>query len=390
MNGRDANWGANSTRGRAASHDRAVELRDRDAELLEELLAGSHRALARVITKIEERTPGYRGIVSTLYDHAGDAAVIGVTGAPGAGKSTLVDKLAAAYRERGDTVGVVAVDPSSPYTGGAVLGDRIRMASNVGDMDVFFRSMSARGQLGGLSTATADAVTALDAFGKDVVMIETVGAGQSEVDVVRTADTVAVLVQPESGDDVQTLKAGILEIGDVFVVNKADMDGAERTLAELEEMVHRREGPTAGLDAGHHGVGVPNDPNDDGSEGEEDDERDASVDDAVDAWTPAVLATVAETGDGIDELIGAFDAHGEFLRESGELSETRRRRYAEEIRTLVRADVGALASEAIERRGGIEALAARVEHKEADPYGLAAEIVDPIAACLEDLEPGDT
>ncbi|WP_281194517.1 methylmalonyl Co-A mutase-associated GTPase MeaB [Halorubrum sp. F4] len=391
MNGRDTNWGANSTRERAASHDRAVELRDRDAELLEELLAGNHRALARVITKIEERTPGYRGIVSTLYDHAGDAAVIGVTGAPGAGKSTLVDKLAAAYRERGDTVGVVAVDPSSPYTGGAVLGDRIRMASNVGDMDVFFRSMSARGQLGGLSTATADAVTALDAFGKDVVMIETVGAGQSEVDVVRTADTVAVLVQPESGDDVQTLKAGILEIGDVFVVNKADMDGAERTLAELEEMVHRREGPTAGLDAGHHGVGVPNHPNDDGSEGEADDERDASVDDAVDAWTPAVLATVAEAGDGIDELIGAFDAHGEFLRESGELSETRRRRYAEEIRTLVRADVGAIASQAIERHGGIEALAARVEHKEADPYGLAAEIVDPIAACVEDCdEPGES
>ena len=415
MNGRDADDGRDvndgrdpngrgdtardrvASRERATSRERAVELRDRDAELIEELLAGSHRALARVITKIEDRTPGYRGIVSRLYDHAGDAAVVGVTGAPGAGKSTLVDKLASAYRERGDTVGVVAVDPSSPYTGGAVLGDRIRMGSNVGDMDVFFRSMSARGRLGGLSTATADAVTALDAFGKDVVVIETVGAGQSEVDVVRTADTVAVLVQPGSGDDVQTLKAGILEIGDVFVVNKADMDGAERTLAELEEMVHRREGSTAGLDAGHHGVEVPNH-SDDGGESEvgetgdgEAGGSDASTDDVGEAWTPDVLSTVAETAEGVDELIAAFDAHGEYLRESGELSRTRRRRYADEIRTLVRADVGALATEAIERRGGIEALAERVERKEADPYRLAAEIVDPIAACVEDHdEPGES
>src|SRR6056297_2761785 len=214
------------------------------SDLVAELLAGKHRALARVITKIENHEPGYRELVSQLHAHTGNADVIGITGSPGSGKSTLVDKLAATYREQGLTVGVIAIDPSSPFTGGAVLGDRIRMGSNVGDMDVFFRSMSARGQLGGLSTATADAVKALDAFGKDVVVLETVGAGQNEVDVVRTADTVAVLVQPGSGDDVQTLKAGILEIGDVFVVNKADMDGAERTLAELEEMVHRRDGGT--------------------------------------------------------------------------------------------------------------------------------------------------
>ncbi|MFB6175685.1 MAG: ArgK/MeaB family GTPase, partial [Halobaculum sp.] len=165
------------------------------AELIAELLEGRHRALARVITKIENRAPGYREIVSQLHEHTGSASVVGITGSPGAGKSTLVDKLAKAYRDRGETVGVIAVDPSSPYTGGAVLGDRIRMASNVGDMDVFFRSMSARGSLGGLSTATSDAVKALDAFGKDRIIIETVGAGQNEVDIVKTADTVCVLVQ---------------------------------------------------------------------------------------------------------------------------------------------------------------------------------------------------
>src|SRR6056297_245295 len=252
-----------------------------ERDLVEDLLGGSHRALARVITKIENRSPGYRDIVSALHDHAGTAEVIGVTGSPGAGKSTLVDKVVKQYRDRGETVGVIAVDPSSPYTGGAVLGDRIRMASNVGDMDVFFRSMSARGSLGGLSTATADAVKALDAFGKDVVVVETVGAGQSEVDIVRTADTVAVLVQPGSGDDVQMLKAGILEIGDVFVVNKADMDGAATTVTDLREMLHLRDGSTAGA-AGHHGLGATVN----GRDGDDEDEDE-------DAWDPRVVETVA-------------------------------------------------------------------------------------------------
>jgi LAO/AO transport system ATPase len=234
----------------------AVESDTEIAELVTALLDGQHRALARAISKIEDREPGYRDLVSRLYEYTGTATTIGVTGSPGAGKSTLVDKLAATYRDRGETVGVIAVDPSSPYTGGAVLGDRIRMGSNVGDMDVFFRSMSARGQLGGLATATADAIRALDAFGKDRIIIETVGAGQNEIDVVRAADTVAVLVQPGSGDDVQTLKAGILEIGDVFVVNKADMDGANRTTTELEEMIHLDDNSSAQLTTGHHGSGT--------------------------------------------------------------------------------------------------------------------------------------
>ncbi|MFC7136415.1 methylmalonyl Co-A mutase-associated GTPase MeaB [Halobaculum litoreum] len=344
-----------------------------EPDLVAELLDGKHRALARVITKIENRSPGYRDIVSRLHAHTGTADVIGITGSPGAGKSTLVDKLAKTYRDRGDTVGVIAVDPSSPYTGGAVLGDRIRMASNVGDMDVFFRSMSARGTLGGLSTATADAVKALDAFGKDTVIIETVGAGQNEVDIVKTADTVCVLVQPGSGDDVQMLKAGILEIGDVFVVNKADMDGAERTVAELEEMIHMRENPAAGLHTGHHGP--------------VDDEEMARV--AVDepdaeAWDPEVVQTVATSGEGVDALIDTLGAHAAWLRESGRIDDKARGRYAEEIRQLVRADTAALLEEVIDARGGIDALADEVLTKETDPYSVADELVAPVRDCVDE------
>ncbi|UIP00759.1 methylmalonyl Co-A mutase-associated GTPase MeaB [Halobaculum sp. CBA1158] len=343
------------------------------SKLVEELLNGKHRALARVISKIENRSPGYRDIVSQLHAHTGEADVIGVTGSPGAGKSTLVDKLARTYRDRGDTVGVIGVDPSSPYTGGAVLGDRIRMASNVGDMDVFFRSMSARGTLGGLSTATSDAVKALDAFGKDTVIIETVGAGQNEVDIVRTADTVCVLVQPGSGDDVQMLKAGILEIGDVFVVNKADMDGAERTVAELEEMIHMRENPAAGLNTGHHG------PVDD------EEMREVALDDPEeDAWDPEVIETVATSGEGVDELIDTLDAHAAWLQETGRIDDKARTRYAEEIRQLVRGDTAAQLERMIADAGGIDALADRVVARETDPYSVADELVGPIRECVDE------
>ncbi|HET7325123.1 MAG TPA: methylmalonyl Co-A mutase-associated GTPase MeaB, partial [Halococcus sp.] len=221
-------------------------------DLLDRLLSGDHRALARAITNIENRAPGYRELVSSLYDYTGNAEVIGITGSPGAGKSTLVDKVAESYRKQGLTVGIIGIDPSSPFTGGAVLGDRIRMASNVGDMDVFFRSMSARGSLGGVSIATADAVKALDAFGKDRIIVETVGAGQNEVDIVKTTDTVTVLLQPGSGDDVQMLKAGILEIADVFVVNKADLDGADKTVQELSEMLELRENSGSGQNSSDH------------------------------------------------------------------------------------------------------------------------------------------
>jgi LAO/AO transport system kinase len=349
---------------------------EKDEDLVERLLSGEQRALARVISKIEDRAPGYRDLVSRLHEHTGNADVIGLTGAPGSGKSTLVDKMAERYREKGETVGVIAIDPSSPFTGGAVLGDRIRMASNVGDMDVFFRSMSARGTLGGLSTATTDAVRALDAFGKDRIIIETVGAGQNEVDIVKTADTVAVLVPPGSGDTVQTLKAGILEIADVFVVNKADREGSDRTVKELREMV----GEIPAAPTGHHGAEEmelfsDNDVN----EEERDDE---------DEWTPPVIETVAKTGEGVEGFMEKVEAHGSWLTESGEIEENARERYAAEIRTLLRQDTASLLREEMEARGGIDEYAEAVLRKETDPYSVVDEILKPVEDCVREREDG--
>jgi len=340
------------------------------SDLVDDLLAGKHRALARVITEIENRTPGYRDLVKELHQHTGHADVVGITGSPGAGKSTLVDKMAEAYRDRGLTVGVIAIDPSSPFTGGAVLGDRIRMASNVGDMDVFFRSMSARGSLGGLSTATTDAVKALDAFGKDKVIVETVGAGQNEVDVVKAADSVAVLVPPSSGDEVQMLKAGILEIADVFAVNKADLDGAARTVSELEEMVHLRD-DSLRVDTGHHGS---------------DPEVDVDAGGDEDGWTPPVLETVAETGEGVDEFLTTLAEHREHLERTGRLEEKTRTRYAEEIRQLLREDVRRLVDAEVEAQGGLDQHVDRVLDRETDPYTVADEVLAPLRDCVEEQD----
>ncbi|MFC7021383.1 MULTISPECIES: methylmalonyl Co-A mutase-associated GTPase MeaB [Haloarcula] len=347
-------------------------------DLVADLLAGKHSALARVITKIENRAPGYRDVVSTLHQHTGHADVVGVTGSPGAGKSTLVDKVAAAYRERGLTVGVIAIDPSSPYSGGAVLGDRIRMASNAGDMDVFFRSMSARGSLGGLSTATTDAVTALDAFGKDKIIVETVGAGQNEVDIVRTADTVAVLVPPGSGDDVQMLKAGILEIGDVFVVNKADLDGADRTVQQLREMLqHRGQGERDGrAGSGHHGP-------DQTAGGTTEDGPATNGERAPGTWAPPIVETVANRGEGVETFLDALADHGDFLDRTGRRDEQERARFAAEIRTLLREDANGLVTRELDRQGGLDRLVDDVVARETDPYTVVDEVLAPLRECLD-------
>ena len=355
-----------------------------DDDLLARLLDGDHRALARAITTIENRAPGHRDLVSGLYDHTGNAEVIGITGSPGAGKSTLVDKVAKTYRDQGLTVGIIGIDPSSPFTGGAVLGDRIRMASNIGDMDVFFRSMSARGSLGGVSIATADAVKALDAFGKDRIIVETVGAGQNEVDIIKTADTVTVLLQPGSGDDVQMLKAGILEIADVFVVNKADLDGANRTVQELSEMIGLR-GSAGNESTARHA---------DHHSGEEAvalqrADSDAEAEDES-GWTPPIIETVATRGEGVEEFVEALADHRAHLESTGEIAAKRRARYAEEIRTLLREDTADLLAEEIDARGGIDDLAAAVAAGETDPYEIADDLLDPIAECARRTRDTDT
>ncbi len=316
--------------------------------LVDELRDGNPRALARAITRIENRSKGYRELVGELHRHSTGADIIGVTGSPGSGKSTLVDKLAAAYRERDERVGIIAVDPSSPYSGGAVLGDRIRMGSAIGDDGIFVRSMSSRGSLGGLSGATADAVKAFDAAGMDRVIIETVGAGQNEVDIVKTADTVLVLVPPQSGDTIQMLKAGILEIADVFVVNKADLEGANRIVEELLEMIQLA------------------------PESEEE------------TWRQPVIETVATSGTGVDTLCETVDEHLGFLDRTGLREVHARRRYEEEIRTLLRDEVGYLIEDEIEAHGGITELGEAVRNRETDPYAVVEEIVNPLRAYLSE------
>jgi len=314
-----------------------------DPALVADLLEGDQRALARTISLVENRAPGYRELVAGLYRHAGDAHVVGVTGSPGAGKSTLTDRLVAAYRDREETVGVVAVDPSSPFSGGAVLGDRIRIGA-AADPGVFFRSMSARGTLGGLSTATTDAVKALDAFGKDKIIIETVGAGQNEIDIVKTADTVMVLVPPGSGDDVQMLKAGILEIADVFVVNKADLDGADHTVRELTAMLERRD---------HEG------------------------------WEPRVVETVATEDTGTAAFVAALDDRREHLAAEGR-GRRARERYGAAIRALLREDADPLLERALDRQGGLDALAERVVAGETDPHAAVEAVLEPLSDGLSE------
>ena len=305
------------------------------AALVEGLLRGERRALARVLTRIEDGSANVvREIVGRLHPHTGRAALVGVTGAPGAGKSTLVNALISVWRTQGRRVAVLAVDPTSPFSGGALLGDRVRMQDHVLDDGVFVRSMASRGQLGGLSWATPQALLAFDAAGFDVVVIETVGVGQAEVEVAGVADTTVVVVAPGMGDAIQAAKAGILEVADVFCVNKADRPGASRTMAELREL---------------QALG----------------DRDRAV---------PIVSTTASDGDGVEDLADAIDAHRDALVTGGGLEARHRMRARWQIRELALGTVRERAA-TLTGAAGLDDLAAAVADRELDPYTAADRLL---------------
>lgn len=343
--------------------------------ILENLKGRKPAALARAISMVENGTPGFEGLLASLHAELGRARRIGVTGPPGSGKSTLIERLAAHYRSAGHTVGIVAVDPSSPFTGGALLGDRIRMERASGDSGVFIRSMASRGSLGGMATTTGEVADVMDAFGFERILIETVGVGQSELDVATAADTTVVVLVPESGDGIQVMKAGLMEIADVFVVNKADRPGADRLRQELEVAMGLRHGHAfrhvpahhGGTDAPSHGGTELRDPG-------------APARPSVRAsdWEPPVVVTTAIKDEGVAELVESLDGHFASLEATGDLAARRRRRL--ELRTrevLERALRSWMWSEAGPKAAVDEALT-EVAAGRRSPYEAAARVVERI------------
>jgi LAO/AO transport system kinase len=352
-------------------------------KLIDDFTAGKRVALARAITLVENQRAGFRDLLHELHPRLGRAHRIGVTGPPGAGKSTLTAALIRHYREQGETVAVVAVDPTSPFTGGALLGDRIRMNEISLDSGVFIRSMATRGSLGGLALATKEVADVMDAYGFDRVLVETVGVGQSELDIASAADSTVVVLVPESGDGIQAMKAGLMEAADLFVINKADRPGADRLAREVSMMLHLRSGKAI-RGAGHHGASAlrPRDRSSDAAATAASESAvaappaSASPASASPAWEIPVLKTTAETGEGVTELATALDRHRAWLDETGELSRRRRSRMAERVKDEV---MRSLLRRAWLDQGGqamLEVELPRLEAGETTPYEVAARIVE--------------
>jgi LAO/AO transport system kinase len=312
------------------------------AELVTAAAEGSPRAVARLISLVEDAAPELRSVMAALAPRTGRARIIGLTGSPGVGKSTSTAALVTAFRARGLRVGVLAVDPSSPFSGGALLGDRVRMQDHATDSGVFIRSMASRGHLGGLSWATPQALRVLDAAGCEVILVETVGVGQAEVEVASLADTTIVLLAPGMGDAIQAAKAGILEVADVYVVNKADRDGADNTVRDLRNMISQGDGPHGG-------------------------------------WKPPIVKTVAARSEGISDLVEKLDEHWAWLASSGELARRRTARAAGEIEAIA---LTALRERLGDLHAGtaLDALAAEVVAGKTDPYAAADELVEGVTS----------
>ncbi|HVD60604.1 MAG TPA: methylmalonyl Co-A mutase-associated GTPase MeaB, partial [Gemmatimonadaceae bacterium] len=309
--------------------------------LLTNFAAKQSAALARAVSIVENRTPESDELLAAFHSKVGNARRIGITGPPGAGKSTITTLVARRYREAGLSVGIVAVDPTSPFTGGALLGDRVRMEQVALDDDVFIRSMATRGSLGGLAAATREVADVVDAFGVERILIETVGVGQSELDIARTADTSLVVLVPESGDSIQTLKAGLMEIADIFAVNKADRPGADRLRNELELMIGLRDGNTLKNVPAHHGVDLSRPMTTDEQLAMNPGRAARAAGKAAnpDRWTPPVLRTVAAKSEGVSDVIAALDRHFSYLETSGTLGMRRRARLRERVVDVVEARV---------------------------------------------------